>query len=176
MWHFCQNQYNRSQTLLPAPHLFLLFLAAYLHVSFPAGKVNKWVCLLRMLFAKVLSWILLLFSFFFFNQLSPLHSRLQAHTFKTALEFVNKNYRVLCGRKPTCPSSDSHGKPMPKRITARLWSEIAWDGTGSVHSLGKLLLDTMVTPAPCMACGYLNCPQDRHKKCSHMATDTVLRE
>lgn len=63
MWHFCQNQYSGSQTLLPVPHLFLLFLAAYLHVSFPAGKVNKWVCLVRVLFAKVLSWILLLLLF-----------------------------------------------------------------------------------------------------------------
>lgn len=63
MWYFCQNQYSGSQAPLPTPHLSLLFLAAYLHVSFPAGKVNKWVCLVRVLFAKVLSCILVLLLF-----------------------------------------------------------------------------------------------------------------
>lgn len=89
---------------------------------------------------------------------------------------ANRHNRVLRGRKPACSSSDSHGKSVPKKEDGVVHSGKSQDGVGNVHTLGNLLLDTTVTPAPCTACGYLNYPQDRHKKCSLMATDNALRE
>lgn len=83
---------------------------------------------------------------------------------------------VLRDRKPVCSSSDSHGKPVPKKEDGVVHSGISQDGMGNGRTLGNFLLDTTVTPAPCTAGGFLNCPQDRHKKCSLMATDNALRE
>lgn len=59
------------------------------------------------------------------------------------------------------PSSDSHGKPVPKEENGVVHSGISQDGMGNVLTLGNPLLDITVTPAPCTACGYLNCPQDK---------------
>lgn len=84
---------------------------------------------------------------------------------------------VLRDRKPVCSSSDSHGKPVPKKKEdGVVHSGISQDGMGNGHTLGNFLLDTTVTPAPCTAGGFLNCLRDRHKKCSLMATDNALRE
>ena len=60
------------------------------------------------------------------------------------------------------PSSDSHGKPVPKKKEdGVVHSGISQGGMGNVLTLGNPLLDITVTPVPCRACGYLNCPQDK---------------